>query len=92
MSRTGVAILRLSELRCTRKGHFESEDHRIFDSGHASERKNEVAIVFVNMAVNCVMSYNPVCDRIMTVRIQGNPMNLALIQVYAPTAAASDAD
>ncbi len=41
---------------------------------------------------DAVLGYNPINDRIMTLRLQAQPMNITLIQVYAPTSTASDAD
>ena len=33
----------------------------------------------------CVLGFNPISDRIITIRIQGKPINFTFIQVYAPT-------
>ena len=37
-----------------------------------------------------VLGYNPVSERIITLRLKGHPMNITFIQVYAPTLDASD--
>ena len=36
--------------------------------------------------------YWPVSDRILLVKLEGKPMNINIIQVYAPTPASSDED
>ena len=36
------------------------------------------------------MGYNPVNDRLISVRLRGQAKNVKLIQVYAPTSAATD--
>ncbi len=37
-----------------------------------------------------MLGYNPVSDRIISIRIQGQPVNLSVIQVYAPTSTSSE--
>ena len=36
------------------------------------------------------MGYNPVSDRIMTLRVQGHSINITIIQAYAPTSTAEE--
>ena len=38
----------------------------------------------------CVMGFNPVCDRISTIRLQCMPVNMTILQVYAPTSTAEE--
>ena len=45
MARVNVNILRISELKWTRMGKFNSEDHYIYYSGQESLRRNGVAIM-----------------------------------------------
>ena len=45
MTRVNINILRISELRWTRMGEFNSEDHYIYYCGQESLRRNGVAIV-----------------------------------------------
>jgi exonuclease III len=33
-----------------------------------------------------VLGYNPVSERVMSVRLSGNPVNITIVQTYAPTA------
>ena len=44
------------------------------------------------MPVNarCVLGYNPVSDRIISVRLQASLVNISFIQVYAPTSTANE--
>ena len=37
-----------------------------------------------------VVGYNPVNDRTIKIGLQGQPLNLTLIQVYAPTSTVSE--
>ena len=45
MARVNVDILRISELKCTGMGEFNSDDHYIYYCGQESLRKNGVAII-----------------------------------------------
>ena len=38
----------------------------------------------------CVLGYNPVNERMMSIRIQGKPANISIVQVYAPTSSANE--
>ena len=45
MTRMNVNILRISELRLTGMGEFNSDDHYIYYCGQESLRRNGVAII-----------------------------------------------
>ena len=45
MARVNVDILGISELKWTRIGEFNSDDHYIYDCGQESLRRNGVAIM-----------------------------------------------
>ena len=44
MTRVDINILRISELKCTRMGKFNSDDHYIYYCGKESLRRNGVAL------------------------------------------------
>ena len=52
MSRVNVDILGISEVRWTRMGEFNSDDHYIYYCGQESLRRNGVAII-VNKSLIC---------------------------------------
>jgi exonuclease III len=87
MERVKVEALGISEMRWIGKGYFQSGKYRIYYSGHEELRKNGVAFIVGQDMANSVLGYNPVNDRILMMRLQGKPVNITLIQVYAPTAA-----
>ena len=45
MARVNINILGISELRWTRMGEFNSDDHYIYYCGQKSPRRNGVAII-----------------------------------------------
>ena len=79
-----VDILGISELKCTGMGEFNSDDHYIYHCGKKSLRRNGVAIMINKRVLNAVLGCNLKNDRMISVRSQGKPFNITVIQVYAP--------
>jgi exonuclease III len=61
-------------------------------SGHEKKKEKGTAIICGKEAASAVLGYNPICDRIITLRIQGKPTNMSIVQIYAPTAEADEED
>jgi hypothetical protein len=60
-------------------------------SGKESGRKRMgVGFIVEKTTAKSVLGYNPINERVITIRLKGNPMNITLVQVYAPTTEASD--
>ena len=92
MARVNIDILGISELRWTGIGEFNSDDHDIYYCGHESLRGNGVAIIVNKRVWNAVLGCNLKNDRMISVRFQGKPFNITVIQVYAPTSNAEEAE
>ena len=90
-ARVNVNILGISKLRWTRKAEFNSDDHYIYHCGQESLRRNGVAIMVKKRVQNAVLGCNLKNDRMISVRFQGKPFNITVIQVYAPTSNAKEA-
>ena len=88
MARVNIDILRISKLRWTAMGEFNSDDHYIYYCGQESLRKNGVALIVNKRVGNAVLECNLKNDRMITARFQGKPFNITVIQVYAPTSKA----
>ena len=91
MARVNVDILGISELKWTGMGEFNSDDHYIYYCGQESLRRNGVAII-VNKSPNAVLECNLKNNRMIFVHFQGKPSNITVIQAYAPTSNAEEAD
>ena len=78
-------ILGISELKWMGMGEFNSDDHCIFYCGKESLRRNGVALIVNKRVQNAVTGCNLKNDRMISVRFQGKPFNIMVIQVYAPT-------
>ncbi|CAF1579169.1 unnamed protein product [Rotaria magnacalcarata] len=90
MSRINIDILGISELKWTGMGHFISDDYHIFYCGQENHGRNGVAIIVNKRVANSVLGYNLKNDRIISIRLLGKPINVTVIQVYAPTVGADD--
>ena len=73
-------------------GEFNSDDHYIYYCGQESLRRNGVAIMVNKRVQNAVLGGNIKNDRMISVRFQGKPFNITVIQVYAPTSNAEEAE
>ena len=91
-ARVNVDILGISELKWTGMGEFNSDDHYIYYCGQESLRRNGVAIMVKKRVRNAVLGCNLKNDRMISVHFQGKPFNTTVIQAYAPTSNAEEAD
>ena len=71
---------------------FNSDDHYIYYCGQESLRRNGVAILVNKRVQNAVLGCNLKNDRMVSVHFQGKPFNITIIQVYAPTSNAEEAE
>ena len=90
MARVNIDILRISELNWTGMGEFNSDDHYIYYCGRESLRRNGVAIIVNKRVQNAVLGCNLKNNRMISVRFQGKPFNITVIQVYALTSNAEE--
>ena len=92
MARVNVNILGISELKWTGMSEFNSDDHYIYYCGQESLRRNGVAIMVNKRVQNAVLECNLKNDRMISVRFQGKPINIMVIQVYTLTSNAEEAE
>ena len=70
MVRVTIDILGISELKRTRKGEFNSDDHFIYYCGQESLRRNRVALIVNKRVQNAVLGCNLKNNRMISVRFQ----------------------
>ena len=87
-----VNILGISELKWTGMGEFNSDDNYIYYCRQESLRRNGVAIMVNRRVRNAVLGCNLKSNRMIFVHCQGKPFNITVIQVYAPTSNAEEAE
>ena len=85
-------IIGISKLKWTGMGEFNSDDHYIYYCGQESLRRNGVAIMVNQRVQNAVLGCNLKNDRMISVRFQGKPFSIMVIQVYALTSNAEEAE
>ena len=90
--RVNVDILGISKLKWTGMGEFNSDDHYIYYCEQESLRRNGVAIIVKKRVQNAVLGCNLKNDRMISVHFQGKPFSITVIQIYAPTSNAEEAE
>ena len=63
-----------------------------YSCGKDSLRRNGVAIIVNKRVQNAVLGCNLKNDRMISIRFQGKPFNITVIQVYALTSNAEEAE
>ena len=92
MARVNVNILGISELRWTGMGEFNSDEHYIYYCGQESLRRNGISIIVNERIRNAVLGCNPQNGKMISTHFQGKPLNSMVIQVYALTNNAEEAE
>ena len=92
MARVNIDILGISELKWIGIGEINSDEYYIYYCRQEYLRKNGVAIIVNKRVWNTVLGCNLKNDRMISVHFQDKPFNITLIQVYAPTSNADEAE
>ena len=92
IARVNIDILGISKLKWTGMGEFNSDDHYVYYCGQEPIGRNEVAITVNTRLQNAVLGCNLKSDRMISVHFQRKPFNITVIQVYAPTSNAEEAE
>ena len=89
-----VKILGVSELWWLGQGRFTSDDGNmvVYSGRDSGRRRKGVAFIVEKTTAKSVIGYNPINERVMTLRLQGNPVNISVMQVYAPTSEAPESE
>ena len=73
-------------------GEFNSDDHYIYYCGKESLKRNGVAIIVNKRVQNAILGCNLKNNRMISVHFQGKPFSITVIQAYAPTSNAEEAE
>ena len=92
MARVNVNILGIRELKWIGTHKFNSNDHYIYYCLQESLRRNGVAHRVNKRVQNAELGCTLKNNRVLSVRFQGKPFNIIVIQVYAPTNNAEEAE
>ena len=92
MASVNVNILGIGELKSTGMGEFNSDDHYIYYCGQESLRRNGVAIMVNKIIRSAVLGCNLKNDKMISIHFQVKSFTIMVIQVYAPTSNAEEAE
>ena len=92
MARVKVDILGISKLKWTGVGEFNSDDHYIYYCGQESLRRKGVAIIVNKRVWNSELGCSLKNVRMISVHFLGKPFNIMVIQAYARTRNAEEAE
>ena len=92
MARVNIHILGISELKWTGMGKFNSYDHYIYCCGQESLIRNGGAFIVNRKVQNAVLGCSLKNNGMISVCFQGKPLNIIVIQVYAPITNAKEAE
>ena len=85
-----VNILGVSKLKWAGMAEFNSDENYIYYCGQESLRRNGVAIMVSKRVRNAVLGCILKNNRMISLRFQGKPFNITVIQLYTPTSNAEE--
>src|SRR5580698_10385997 len=77
-------VLGVSEVRWTEEGDFESDGYRVIYAG-GKQRERGVAVILDGNTAKRVVEIKRCGDGMMMIKMQGELVNVVLIQLYMPT-------
>ena len=92
MARVNISLFEMNELKWMGMSESNSDDHYIYYCGQESHRRNGVAIIVNKRVQDAILGCNLKIDRMISVRFQSKPFNITVIQVYALTSNAEQAE
>ena len=92
MASKNIDILEIRELKWTGMDEFNSYECYIYYCGQESLRRNGVPLIVNKRVWNAVLGCNLKNDRKISLRFQGKPFNITVIQVYALTSNTEEAE
>ncbi|XP_072028538.1 craniofacial development protein 2-like [Amphiura filiformis] len=89
-----IQIVEVSELWWLGQERLTTDySNMVIYSGMESGKKRKgVGFIVEKTITKSVIGYSPVNERVMTIRLQGNLINISVMQVYAPTTDAPDSE
>ena len=90
MERNGLNILGLGEVRGEERGNYWSGKHRVIFSGGEKDGERGVAIILDAATGKRVKKVVQCNERMILVKIEAEPVDTVLIQVYMPTSASEE--
>ena len=92
MTRLNIKILGIAEHWMLGQGRFTMQKGNVmlYAGKKSGPRREGVGFILDKEATKSIIGYNPMSLRVITIRLKAHPINITIIQVYAPTSDASD--
>ena len=87
-----IDILEISELKWMGMDEFNSDGHYTYYSGQEFLKRNRVVLIFNKTVQYAVLGCSLKNNGMILVHFQGKSFNITVIQVYAPTTSAKQAE
>ncbi|KAG1679705.1 Craniofacial development protein 2 [Nymphon striatum] len=89
MDRMNLNILGLSEVRWTGAGSQKINNKTFIYSG-GTKHERGTGILFDEPTARCLKAWCPISDRVIVAKLEAKPLDIGIIQVYAPTSDSED--
>lgn len=87
MQRLSISVLGISEMRWPKQGRCTIDEYTVYYSGEGNDRHQSGVALIVNKEIEkAIIQCTPISDRLIVLKVQAQPFNLNIVQVYAPTA------
>ncbi|CAF4403007.1 unnamed protein product [Didymodactylos carnosus] len=90
MAKNNLNVLRLAEATWKEQGDFWLEKYRIIHCGNAKGGLNGLAIILDEKTGQRVKKVVQHSDRLILVKIEAQPVDIVIVQVYMPTSASDN--
>ncbi|XP_071580583.1 craniofacial development protein 2-like [Temnothorax nylanderi] len=90
LEQCNTIITGISETHWKRSGHFDTEKYTFYFSGNETNSFAGVAIAIPKQWNKSVLGYNPINERLISIKLSASPTPLNIIQAYSPTSTAED--
>lgn len=86
------SIVALEEIRWTGEGQIKINEYIIYYKGTNNRHNFWTGFVVHKNYESCVLKFNPVSERIHTIRLTTNPKKICLINIDSPTENSNEVD
>ena len=90
MNRCSISLLGIAEVRWTGCGHFTAASGELLIYSGGDTHSAGVALILSKQLKLNLLAYKAISDRMIYVPVKAKSFNVSLLQVYAPTLAASE--
>lgn len=92
MKRLNIEILGISEMRWPQSGKCVSGNYIVYHSGSNQRNETGTALIVTKEIDKSVKNFTALSDRVTILQLSTTPININIVQCYAPTAKADDVE